>query len=208
MKNNKVAGDVVIKNKKMYLFLLGITIIGIISGMIFISIISKNDKILVINKLTTFFTNIKNNTNISYIDALINSVIANISYIAIVWLLGISIVGSIGVIFLLYLKGFVLGFSISSIISVYKFKGILGTFVYIFPHQLIGIILSILLSFYSINFSIKLFRYLFLKHDINFKLIMHKYIKILLIILGCFIILSLFEVFISPFFIKLFTKLI
>mgnify|MGYP003295333797 CR=1 FL=1 len=63
-------------------------------------------------------------------------------------------------------------------------------------------------SFYSISFSIKLFKSLFLKQTINFRVVMQKYIKILLISLIGIIIVSLYEVFISTYFIKLFTMLL
>ena len=80
--------------------------------------------------------------------------------------------------------------------------------IYIAIQYIIILFIYLLLSFYSISFSIKLFKSLFLKQTINFRVEMQKYIKILLISLIGIIIVSLYEVFISTYFIKLFTMLL
>ena len=100
------------------------------------------------------------------------------------------------------------GFSFGSIIRIYKFKGMLGVVCYLFPHHIISIILSILLTFYAMNMSIRLFKYLFLKKDMNVKKIMKQYIKILIICIIGYLICSLIESFISPYIVRLFSKII
>lgn len=202
------ARNSIIKQKKVYIFLIGLIIIGIISGICFWHMINSNDKSLVIKELTNFFTNIKNDVSINYGVSLINSILTNFSYVIIIWLLGISIIGLPIILVILGVKSFIVGFSISSIISIYGFKGILGALAYIFPHQICFLLLLILLGFYSISFCIKLFKYLFLKQLINFKIAMRKYLKILILSLIVSLFISLFETFISTYFIKLFTTII
>lgn len=189
--------------KKKYIFLLVIVIVGLIFGIVFSQVISKSDKLVVDNTVTNFFSSIEKG-RIDYKDGLKSSVLSNILYLSSVWFLGMSVIGLPIVIFLLFMKGFILGFSIGSIIRIYKLKGIIGAFLYIFPHHIISIIISILITFYAVMFSIKLFKYLFLHQEINFKSLMKKYFKILLICFVSFIICSLLETYLSPILINIF----
>lgn len=201
------AKNSIVKQKKRYVLLITLTMIGIITGVIFTTILSKIDQNLVNDQLTHFFIQIKSG-KINYTSGMINSITSNFLYCLGVWLLGISIIGLPIIIFLLFMKGFITGFSIGSIISLYHWKGIIGAFTYIFPHHILSLLLSILLSFHAISFSSKLFSSLFLKKEINFKEVMHKYLKILMISSIGFFICSLFEIYLSPFFIRIFTSMI
>ena len=69
----KKAKNNVINQKKKYLFLITIMTIGIISGIIFIFFISKEDKSLVKNELDLFFDTIKGN-KVNYLSSFINSI--------------------------------------------------------------------------------------------------------------------------------------
>lgn len=203
--NLKKAKNKVLQQKRIYIFLIALIIVSLIAGILFYFAISKEDKLLVNNELVNFFSSIKSGTGINYLSSLFNSLITNLVYILLIWLLGISIIGLPVILFMLAIKGFIVGFSISSIIASYGLKGILGAFVYSFPHSFIFLLLLILLGFYSISFCIKLFKYLFLKQMINFKDAMRRYLKILLITCIVAIFISLYETFIATYFIKLFT---
>lgn len=208
--NNKLyaAKNSIIKQKKLYRIIITLMIFGIISGILFIFFISKESKTKALVSIKNFFDLMNTSTGVNYGKSLLNTLVNNIGYVLLIWLLGISIIGLPITIVLAFMKSFIVGFSISSIISCYKAKGILGAFLYVFPHQIIILFIYLLLSFYSISFSIKLFKSLFLKQTINFRVVMQKYIKILLISLTGVIIVSLYEVFISTYFIKLFTMLL
>ena len=208
--NNKLyaAKNSIIKQKKLYRIIITLMIFGIISGILFIFFISKESKTKALVSIKNFFDLMNTSTGVNYGKSLLNTLVNNIGYVLLIWLLGISIIGLPITIVLAFMKSFIVGFSISSIISCYKAKGILGAFIYVFPHQIIILFIYLLLSFYSISFSIKLFKSLFLKQTINFRVVMQKYIKILLISLIGIIIVSLYEVFISTYFIKLFTMLL
>ena len=193
------------KEKKKYLFIISIVVIGIFIGIVFANVINKADKILVEDKLTTYFLNIKDNKNINYFGNLLNSFLNNNLYLIIIWLLGLSIIGIVLNNFIIFFKSFVIGFSIGSIINVYLYKGIIGALIYIFPHHIVNILVYVVLIYHANNFSIKLFKTLFLKQDNKIKELMPKYLKILLY---CFIALSisaLLETFLSPFIIKFWT---
>ncbi len=198
----------IMKQKKLYLFLIGLVIVGIIAGILFWFVINNEDKLLVTKNLNNFFECIKKGNAINYWGSLFNSLVTGLIYIVLIWLLGISIVGLPIILIIITIKSFIVGFSISSIIASYGFKGILGAFVYTFPHQIIFLLLLILLGFYSSSFCFKLFKYLFLKQAINFKDAMRKYFKILIISLIVVLLTSIYETFIATYFIKLFTLLI
>ncbi len=204
----KKAKNHIMNQKKLYFFLIGLIIVGLIVGILFWFAISNEDKLLVTNDLTNFFNCIKDGDSINYWGSLINSIVTNLIYIILIWLLGISIIGLPIILLMITIKSFIVGFSISSIVAIYGFKGLLGAFVYVFPHQIVFLLLLILLGFYALSFCMKLFKYLFLKQMINFKEAMRKYLKILLVSSVVAVVISLFETFISTYLIKLFTLLI
>lgn len=195
--------DKLYNQKKRYLFLLIIMGLGLLFGIIFLFLISKEDKSILTKEINQFFVNIKNH-QLDTTKALINSFSSNFLSITIIWLLGISIIGIPFIIFFLFFKNFVLGFSITSILSNYGFKGILLSLSYIFPHQLIYLAIWLLLSFYALSFSIKLGKMLFFKKNINLREHFIRYIKIGGICLLGSLICSLIEVYITPHFINLF----
>lgn len=206
MKMN-ITKDKLLKQKKRYYVIIGFIIIGIILGIAFPYVLGSNNKELLNNSITNYFISIKNNTFDTY-SAIKNSSLINIITPIIIWFLGMSIIGTVLIIPILIYKGFILGFSLSSIIYIYGFKGILGGILYIFPNLIISLILYILLGFYGISFSIKLFRYLFLKEKIDVNRYMNKYLKILCISLIGLILLSLYEVYLLPNILKVFTNIL
>lgn len=193
----------IMNQKKKYLFLAVITIIGIVSGILFIFFISKEDKSLVKNELSNFITYIQSN-KINYMASFLNGILANLTYLIVFWLLGISIIGIPIIIFLLFLKGFILGFSFSSIISIYGIKGIPLSIASQVPHSFILLIFFILMGFYAINFSVRLFRVLFLKENINLVPYFKRYNQIAIICAIGILFCCFLETFLSPVFMNLF----
>ena len=190
------------EQKKIYIFLIVVMSIGLLLGIIYAVILNKSDHALVTTSLDSFFTSIKNN-DIDYKSALINSLIGNISFVTFIFLLGISIIGIPLIIFSLASASFIFGFSLSSIIYTYHFNGILKAITYLFPHQLITLLMSLFLGFYALYFGIKLFKYLFRGIDINLRSSMKRYLQVYVTVLLIFITCSFIEVFLSPTLIKL-----
>jgi len=203
----KLKKDKLLGQKRIYIILIILLLIGVFLGLLFPFILSTENQELLKTSISTFFNNVRNH-QIDYSAGLQNSLISNISFLIGIWLLGISIIALPIVVFLLFYKGFVFGFSVSSIISVYGFKGIVGAFTYVFPGTILSLITTLLLTFYSISFSIKLFRYLFLKENLDFKRIMNRYLKILAICFVAFLIVSLVDVYLAPIIMNLFTFLL
>lgn len=196
----------ILPNKKINYFVILIFTLGIISGSIFLVLINENDKTSVVTQITNFINNINTN-NINNVQALKNSLITNFTYVFLIWIFGMSIIGILFNIFFVYIKGFVLGFSISSFIYVYGIKGILSSFIYIFPHQLLNIFTILILGIYSIMFTSYLSKQIIGNKNIGFKTFIKKYSYILLIACVITIISSILETFFTPAIFKLFIKL-
>ena len=190
------------EQKKIYIFLIIVMVIGMVLGIIYAVILNKSDHNLVTTSLNSFFTSIKNN-DIDYKSALINSLIGNISFVTFIFLLGISIIGIPLIIMSLAISSFIFGFSLSSIIYTYHLNGILRAITYLFPHQIITLLMSLFLGFYALYFGIKLFKYLFRGVDINLRNSMKRYLQVYITVLLFFIGCSFLEVFLSPALIKL-----
>ena len=179
MKKSTNIYSLVLPNRGINIFVYSIMILGILSGSIFLMISSEGDKSTVISQIQNFFVNVSNN-NINSGLALKNSLIINYIFIGGIFILGFSMIGVVVGIFLLYLKGFLVGFSLSSIFLTYKYKGILAGIIYMIPSQVINILLVILITIYSIMFSRHLFKVITSKKSLSSRIMLKKYLIILL----------------------------
>ncbi len=171
-------------NKRIMVFLFLFFIVSIVFGSILPLFLSESDKLLVSNYLSNFVSEIGAYNGVSL---LLNGMYSNLGLCFVIFVLGVSIVGVLFVLVLFFLKGFILGFSVSSIIINYGFKGVLFGFIYLFPHQIINMFLLSVLTCYSISFSIKFILYLFKKYDFNIRAAFRKF----------FVVFSLCSIFIT-----------
>lgn len=188
-------------NKKIIVFLVGLFLIGLIAGSIFITIISKSDQALV-KEYIKEFVNKADKNKLNYLEALKNASLSNGLFIVIVWLLGFSIIGIPIVIFMYFSKAFILGFSLSSFILQYKFKGLLLALIYFFPHHVVNILAYTLIMIYSLKISFILINSIIKKKTISFKAIMNRYLIVFAVSIGMVIVASLYECFVVPFLIR------
>lgn len=203
---DKLKGTIKV-NKKTLLFFTILLIIGIIAGSIFMAILSETDKKLVTDYFNNYISNIENN-KLNYLEGIKNGLFNNLLYIIIIWILGISIIGIPIVTIMFFIKSFTLGFSIASIVFNYKLKGCLLNFINIFPHQMIYFLIYMLITTYSIFFSLKMINSIINKKNMDFKIMMNKYVKILIISVIAITIGIIIETFISPLLIKIIIPLI
>ncbi len=184
-------------SKKFTIFFVVLLLVGVVSGTLFITLLSSADKSLVKEYLNSYMTHIEKN-KINYLPIFCNSFLKEFLMSGIIWLLGISVVGIPIILFLFFKEAFVLGFSIGSMLFVYKGKGLLYAFFYIFPCQILNIISYGLLLMYALSVSVKMIESVFKHKTIDFKTIMNKYSKVLGIILILFFISALLETFLIP----------
>ena len=191
-------------SKSLFIFLISFSIVTLILGIVFYYLISSQDKETVNNIVKNNFQ-IKNSYD--YVKLLKESILENIYNTVIIWVLGLSIIGVIGGIFLYFCEMFSIGFTISSIISTYKTKGILGILIYLVPSKILYVLVLFLLTYFSIKISYKIIKLLFTKEEINIKKDMNKYFKVLLFSSIVMVCVSMLEVFIDPILIKFFTNI-
>lgn len=197
----------ILPNKKVNLFVIFIVILGIISGSLFLMVLNENDKSEVINEISTFMSNINTN-NINNLNSFKNSLIEGMILIILSWILGMSIIGVIFNIFFIYMKSFTIGFSISSFILVYKYKGILSSLIYVIPSQLINILIILILGVYTLLFSKYLFKMIFIKDKtVNLGKFFKKYVLVFGICIILCLVSSLCEAYLLPSLLKVIIKL-
>lgn len=191
-----------VRVNKLLRFLTIVTVIGFIIGILFISILSDNNKDIIKGSINDYFNGLFNG-ELTYFKSLVSVCLSNLILTLFIWIMGISVVGSvIGISYLMY-KSFLLGFSLVSIIYTFKIKGVLLGFIYLIP-EVFFLIIYFLLVYYSTSFSCILIRYLFERENFDKRKTLKRYIKILFVILGLVIINSLVLVFIIPNLLKVF----
>ena len=184
-------------NKNLIVFLVILLLVGVMAGSIFTTVLNQEDKTLIIERLNLFLDNVSNN-NIDYLNVLKSNVLTNIFYILTIWLLGISVIGLPIIIIMYFSKTFILGFTIGSILTTFKLKGILFSLIYVFPGNVISLLFYLLLTMYAMSFSFKLIYAIFKKRTFDFRKVTNRYFKILLLVLVVCILMNLYDTFIMP----------
>jgi stage II sporulation protein M len=194
-------------DKKYVLFTIIIVLLGIATGALFIVILNSSDKNLVIEYISNFIDNIKNNT-VNNLDTLKNTLLSNYITIFILIIIGFTFfLFPINIIVLFY-KSFVLGFSISSFILTYSFKGILLSIFYIIPHTIVNILVFCLITAFTLKISINMINYIIKKKDVNMRVYFNKYYSIILISLFLLLLTSLYESYVVGYIFKFIVNLI
>ena len=196
MKKTKLS-DIILPSKKINYFVVTILLFGVISGYIFLVILDSEDKSGTVLQIQTFISNLSNNKVDGGL-ALRSSLIINYIFVGLIWGLGLSIIGIIFNIFLTYIKGFVVGFSVASIFVTYNYKGILMALLYLFPHQILNVIVVCVLTIYSIMFSLNLLEIIVTKKVKKNYNMLKRYVVILLFSIIISFISSLLEVYLFP----------
>lgn len=185
-----------LKDKKQFIIIFVICIVAFIIGVLLPSILNEENRKIIQTSLNSFFDTIKNN-QLKTNELLFKTLTSNIIIDLILWLLGISIIGIPIVIILLGYKSLSLGFTISSIISTYKLNGVIKALIYILPN-IINLFIFFVISYYSISFSLMLFNYLFRKKEYNKRIIVNRYLKLLVISIIILIFSSVIETYVVP----------
>ena len=202
MKKTRNLKNIILPNKRINLFVFSILIFGVISGSIFLILMNSNDKNSVITQITNFFVNVsKNNVNNGL--ALRNSLIINYIFVFLIWFLGLSMIGIVVNIFLVYLKGFLVGFSISSIFLTYNIKGLIAACLYTLISQILNIIIITILTIYSLIFAGNLLKIILSKKNTHNRLMVKRYVVILMFSIISSFISSILEVYLFPNVLKL-----
>lgn len=201
--------ETVKKEKNILIFNTIIFLVGVVLGSLFINFITNDDKKILIEQVSTFFSNIKKLTSdIFGFESFLSILFNNLLVLSIIFVLGISMIGIPIVIFILFFKGFMLGTTISTIILKYSIKGIIGVIIYIFPVCILSICVYLFMCFYAIYVSKKFLRAFLKKDTLNFKQFLGKYLLSFIVSITLILLLSLLDAYLTPLLLKLFTYLI
>ena len=102
---------------------------------------------------------------------------------------------------------FSVGFTISSIIYTFKYKGIGLSLVYLIPVKILYILIMFLITFFACKFRYKLIMHIFFKKEMDLNEVYKRYLKIFILSFIFIILYSFLNIFLSPFLIKTFTFL-
>lgn len=168
-------------NKKVFIFLSIILAIGIISGILFLIFLNEASKELIFLNINEYIQNINNYK--------INNIFMDIIILSSIIILSIFIIGIPISIFFVFFNGFSIGFIISSLSSIFGFKGLIYSIIHVIINKFIFLffLYFLLLALYKI--TLILIKYWVHKEKINKDELMHLFKKMVL----CLLIILLYD---------------
>lgn len=110
-------------NKKFYLFLSIIFVIGLILGVIFLIYLDEASKDILFLNINEWLQGISNSN--------INNIVLHIIMLSSMFLLSIFLIGIPFVLFFVFYNGFSVGFTVTSLTSIFSIKGLLYGIIYV-----------------------------------------------------------------------------
>ncbi|WP_374722626.1 stage II sporulation protein M [Peribacillus tepidiphilus] len=151
------------EHSSLYAFVIVLFLMGVIFGAVIVNSLSFTQKEDLFYYLSHFFTQVAEGKISSSYDMFIQSVMHNIKYTGIIWILGVSIIGLPIILILLFLKGMVVGFTVGFLVNQMGWDGFGMAFVSILPQNIIIVPVFIFITTLSLALSIKMIRRVFLK---------------------------------------------
>lgn len=194
----------VLNNKKEYVIVSILFVIGIFLGVFFINNVGQEPKTLITEYLNQFIGKLKSTEDLNLIELLKTSIGQNIMLAISLWFFGTTIIGIPVVFGIVAYRGFCLGYTIAACISIMGIsKGIIFVLMLLLLQNLLVIpaILALAVS------GIKLYKSIMKdKTKENVKIEMLRHTVFSLIMLLVLIVSSVIEIFISTNILKMFIK--
>lgn len=196
----------ILKNKRKYILLLLIFIIGIVLGVFFINNSDENQKKEINEYITNFVTTLKENNSIDKKELVKASLKGNIVMGIALWFIGSTVIGLPLIYFFVLYKGLCIGYTMSSaILTLSTGKGILFCISSILLHNIIMIPAILMIAASGTNLCQAIIKNR-TKENIKLEIIKHSIISFIGIIF--FMLSSLVEVYISTNFLMMVVKYI
>ena len=200
----KIIKEHVMNNKKDYIIIFLIFVIGIFSGVFFMNHLQETPKTEITNYLNQFIEKFKGLEKVNNMELLKNSVIQNIGLAIMIWFFGTTVIG-IPIVFTIVLyRGFCLGYTISLCITIMGLgKGISFILVAVVLQNilLIPAILALAVS------GIKLYKSIVkdkTKENVKIEILRHTVFSTIMLIIT--VMASVIEIFMSTNILKLVIK--
>ena len=114
----EVIKEHIVNNKKEYILVTLLFIIGIFLGVLFINNINETQKVEITNYFSTFIEKMKNLNNLDYVGLLKTSLGQNILLALVLWFFGTTVIGIPVVFGVVLYRGFCLGYTIAVCITI------------------------------------------------------------------------------------------
>ncbi len=200
----KIIKEHVINNKKEYVIIFLIFVIGIFSGVFFINHLQETPKTEITNYLNQFIEKFKGLESVNHIELLKNSMIQNIGLAIIIWFFGTTVIGIPIVFAIILYRGFCLGYTIALCNTIMGLgKGISFVLVTLLLQNilLIPAILALAVS------GIKLYKSIVkdkTKENVKIEILRHTIFSVIMLIILA--IASIIEIFMSTSILKMVIK--
>lgn len=194
----------VLNNKREYIIILLVFVIGIFLGVLFVNNIDDNQKVQIGSYINEYITRMKDTENINCGDVLKSSIIQNLVIAVGIWFLGTTVIGIPLVFGIILYRGFSLGYTIATFVATIGFsKGLIFVLISILLQNifLIPAIIALAVSGFKLYKSIIKDKR---KQNIKLEFFRHTFFSIIMILL--LVVSSLVETFISTNIIKLLIK--
>lgn len=194
----------VANNRKEYIIIVLLFIIGIFLGVFFVNNMQESSKEEIQSYINNFIEKMKNLQNIDNMSLLKNSITQNIIFAVLIWFFGTTVIGLPIVFGLVLYRGFCLGYTVSSFIAILGIgKGIVFIFASLLFQSLLSIpaILGLAVSGFKLYKSIIRDK---AKENIKLEIARHTIFSIIMI--AILLIASIIEIFISTNLIKILAK--
>ena len=116
-------------NKKVFLFISVLLVIGIISGILFLVFLNEASQEIIFLNINDYLQKLNNFT--------FNNLFMDITFLSSLIILSIFIIGIPITIFFLFFNGFSLGFVIASLSTIFGFKGFIYSLIYLIINKFV-----------------------------------------------------------------------
>lgn len=201
MKRNKrvkileIIKDHILNNKKEYMIVSLLFMIGIFLGVLFVNHVQEAQKLEITTYLNTFIDKMKNTENLNHIELLKNSMGQNIILAIVLWFFGTTVIGIPVVFGVVLYRGFCLGYTIAVCITIMGLpQGILFVLILLLLQNILFIpaILGLAVSGFKLYKSIIKDRN---KENVKIEVVRHTIFSLIMLLV--LMISSVIEIFLS-----------
>ncbi len=201
MKRNKrvkvleIIKEHVLNNKKEYMIVSLLFIIGIFLGVLFVNNVQEAQKLEITTYLNTFIDKMKNTESLNHIGVLKNSMGQNIILAIVLWFFGTTVIGLPVVFGVVLYRGFCLGYTIAVCITIMGLpQGILFVLILLLLQNILFIpaILALAVSGFKLYKSIIKDRN---KENVKIEVVRHTVFSLIMLLV--LMVSSVIEIFIS-----------
>lgn len=201
MKRNKrvkileIIKEHVLNNKKEYIIVSLLFIIGIFLGVLFVNNVQEAQKLEITTYLNTFIDKMKNTESLNHIGLLKNSMGQNIMLAIVLWFFGTTVIGLPVVFGVVLYRGFCLGYTIAVCITIMGLpQGILFVLILLLLQNILFIpaILALAVSGFKLYKSIIKDRN---KENVKIEVVRHTIFSLIMLLV--LMVSSVIEIFIS-----------